>query len=158
MKDAEGQTTLFPLPGEPEGARIINDRCLLRTQGGRRVVVVSGIALTHYPLGDAIAEAQARVMLVEQGLADQNDVARAFECSARTVRRDQRRLDEGGLAALGRARGYPQGRPRVTLTQSVERLKAQGHANREIARQLGLSETAVRKRLRRVGWKDTPAW
>ncbi|MGH7957776.1 MAG: putative transposase [Opitutaceae bacterium] len=155
MKEPEGQAELFPTPSEPEGSQIINDRCMLRTQDGRRVVLVSGIVLAHYAVGDRIAEAQARINLVEQGWADQNDVARAFDCSTRTVRRDQRRVDEGGLAALGQATGYPKGRTRVTLTQSVERLKAQGHSNREIARRIGLSETAVRKRLRRMGWKDT---
>lgn len=155
MKDSKGQAELFPMPGAPEGSRIINDRCLLRTQGGHRVVIVSGVVLAHYAVGDPIAEAQARINLVEQGWADQNDVARAFDCSARTVRRDQRRLDDGGLAALGQASGYPKGRARVPLTQSVERLKAAGHSNREIARRLGIHERAVRKRLRRIGWKET---
>jgi len=42
----------------------------------------------------------------------------------------------------------------VTLTQSVERLKARGQTNREIARRLGIDEKAVRKRLRRIEWKD----
>ncbi|MDO8543796.1 MAG: winged helix-turn-helix transcriptional regulator, partial [Opitutaceae bacterium] len=59
------------------------------------------------------------------------------------------------MAALGRSEGYPKGRPRVTLTCSVERLKRAGHANREIARRLGISETAVRKRLRRAGWVES---
>lgn len=155
MSDLEGPAELFPLPSDPEGSRLINDRCLLRTQHGHRIVIVSGIILAHYAVDDRIAEAQARVNLVEQGWADQNDVARAFDCSARTVRRDQRRVDDGGLAALGQAGGYPRGRARVTLRQSVERLKAEGHANREIARRLGISETAVRKRLLRIGWKET---
>jgi hypothetical protein len=41
----------------------------------------------------------------------------------------------------------------VTLTRSVERMKTEGHSNREIARQLGINEKAVRKRLRRAGWR-----
>jgi transposase len=110
--------------------------------------------LAHYAVGDRIAEAHARVSLVEQGWADQNDVARAFDCSARTVRRDEQRFEDGGMAALGQACGYPRGRPRVTLARSVERLKREGHSNREIARRLGICERAVRKRLRPVGWKD----
>jgi hypothetical protein len=152
MPDPEGQAELFPIPSPPSGSQVINDRCLLRTENGRRLVIVSGIVLAHYAVGDRIAEAHARLSLVEQGWADQNDVARAFACSVRTVRRDQRRFDDGGMAALGRASGYPIGRPRTTLTRSVERLKNEGHSNCEIARQLGISETAVRKRLRRAGW------
>ena len=97
----------------------------------------------------------ARLSLVEQGWADQNDIARAFGCSTRTIRRDQRRFEEGGMAALGPAGGYPKGLPRVRLTRSVERLKSEGHSNREIARRLGIHERAVRKRLRRAGWVDS---
>jgi biotin operon repressor len=154
MSDPEGQAELFAIPSGQEGAQVINDRCMLRTKDGRRMVIVAGIVLAHYGVDDRIAEAHARVSLVEQGWADQNDVARVFDCSARTVRRDQRRFDDGGIGALGHAAGYPAGRSRVTLTQSVERLKSEGHSNCEIARRLGISETAVRKRLRRVGWKD----
>lgn len=157
MSDLQGQAELFPIPGAPDDTQVINDRCVLRTQHGRCVVIVSGIVLVQYALGDPIAEAHARVALVEQGWADQNDVARAFACSARTVRREQRRFEDGGLAALGQTRGYPKGRARVTLARSVERMKSEGHSNREIARRLGISETAVRKRLRRIGWKDTQA-
>ncbi|MDO8543797.1 MAG: hypothetical protein Q7S40_25425 [Opitutaceae bacterium] len=65
---------------------------MLRTAGGRRMVIVSGIVLAHYAVGDRIAEAHARLALVEQGWAEQNDVARAFGCCARTVRRDERRF------------------------------------------------------------------
>jgi hypothetical protein len=155
MPDPEGQAELFPIPSPSPGSQVINDRCLLRTDNGRRIVIVSGIVLVHYAVGDHIAEAHARVALVEQGWAAQNDVARAFGCSARTVRRDQQRFEDGGMAALGQADGYPKGRPRVTLARSVERLKSEGHSNREIARRLGLWEGAVRKRLRRAGWMDS---
>ncbi len=95
------------------------------------------------------------VSLVERGYADQNDVARAFECSTRTVRRHQRRFEDGGIAALGRGPGYPTGRARLKLSRpkQVSRLKAEGTSNREIARKLGVNEKAVRKMLRRLGWK-----
>ena len=153
MADSEGQAELFALPELPEGLCVINDRCLLRTQEGRRVVIVSGIVWEQYVLGDRPSEAHAMIHLVEAGWADQNDVARAFGCSVRTVRRAQRRFEEGGWAALGRGDGYPKGRWRLTLAHSVQRMKGAGLANRQIARRLGLSEKAVRKRLRRTGWK-----
>src|ERR1017187_7454645 len=135
---------------------VINDRCLLRTQNGHRVIVVCGVVLTHYALGDGMAEAHAMVSLVEQGWADQNDVARAFGCSVRTVRRVQRRYEDEGLAALGKPRGYPSGRARLSETRqrTVQRLKAKGYSHCEIARRLGVSETAIRKLLRRMGWKE----
>jgi hypothetical protein len=50
---------LFRIPGAPDGSRVINDRCLLRTQNGRQLVIVSGIVLAQYAVGDRAAEAHA---------------------------------------------------------------------------------------------------
>ena len=156
MVEASVQGDLFPTLTTPEGTRQVNDRCLVRTQDGFRLVIVSGIVLRQYALGDRMAEAQAMVDLVEQGWADQNDVARAFGCSVRTLRRYQLRYEDGGLAALGRSGGYPKGRRRLELSRSqlVHRLKSKGDSNREIARRIGVDEKAVRKLLRRLGWKE----
>src|SRR6266851_164619 len=149
---------LFPETRNPEGTQVINERCALRTKDGYRVVLVSGIPLAHYPVGDRMSEAYAMVNLIDQGWADQNDVARAFGYSARTARRYQRRFDEGGLAALGQPGGYPRGRARMTPIRRglVQQLKAKGHSHHEIARRLGVSVRAIRKTLRRLGWKPTP--
>ena len=146
---------LFPDARNPEHTRVINARCLLKTQAGHRLVLVSGMVLAQYALADRMAEAHAIVGLVAQGWADQLEVARAFDCSARTVRRYQRRFEAGGLAALSRVDGYPRGRPRLAVSRRswVQQLKAQGHSQREIARRIGVTENAVRKLLRRLGWK-----
>ncbi len=145
----------FPNTRLPAGTQLINDRCLLRTQDGHRVVIVAGLPLAQYAVGDRMAEALAMVTLVEQGWAYQNEVARAFGCSVRTVRRHEARFQAGGLAALGHQIGYPGGRRRVpgTRTALVQRLKADGHSNCEIARRIGVSETAIRKLLHRLGWR-----
>jgi transposase len=149
---------LFPEVRNPEGTQIINERCRISTRDGHRVVLVSGIVLAQYALSDPMAEAYARVQLVEQGWATQADVARALACSTRTVRRDQRRFEEGGLAALGRPDGYPPGRARLTGSRRrlVEQLKGEGYSQREIARRIGVGENAIRKLLRRLGWKAQP--
>jgi transposase len=149
----------FPTARNPPDTQAINLRCLIRTQDGHRVVMVAGVVLAHYATGDRMAEAHAMVSLVEQGWADQSEVARAFGWSARTVRRDQRRYEDGGLAALGQPRGYPEGRARLTVSRrrTVQQLKAQGHSHCEIARRLGVTETAIRKLLRRMGWKEAVA-
>jgi len=154
MREAERQSSLFSSPSPPDAAVAINDRCVIRTRDGHRVVVVSGVVLAQYAVVDRMAEASAMVSLVEQGWADQNDVALAFSCSARTVRRHQRRFEAGGLAALGRASGYPKGRGRLSATRqrSILRWKSAGVSNREVAHRLGVSEKAVRKLLCRVGW------
>lgn len=96
------------------------------------------------------------VSLVEQGHADQNDVARAFGSSTRTLRRCQERFACGGLPALARAGGYPKGRPRLPPSRDrlVSRLKTEGRSNCDIARRLGVSEKAIRKQLKRLGWRE----
>jgi hypothetical protein len=74
------------------------------------------------------------------------------------VRRHQQRFEEGGLTALGHTNGYPPGRARLAAARErlVQRLKAQGVGQREIARRIGVSEKAIRKLLQRLGWKATP--
>src|SRR5664279_4357593 len=83
------------------------------------------MVLAQYASSDYMAEAHAMVSLVEQGWANQIEIARAFACSARTVRRHQRRFEAGGLAALGHTGGYPPGRVRVAAARErwVQRLK-----------------------------------
>ena len=146
---------LFPEARNPEGTQVINGRCFLLTQDGHRVVLVSGIPLAQYAVGDRMSEANAMVSLIDLGWADQNDVANAFGYSVRTVRRHQARFAEGGLAALGRPNGYPSGRARLKASrrEQIQHLKAQGCSHYEIARRLRVSVRAVRKTLRRLGWK-----
>lgn len=150
---------LFPDARNPDFLRVINERCLLRNQDGHCVVIVSGMVLAQYTSNDRMAEAHAMVSLVEQGWANQIEIARAFACSARTVRRQQRRFESGGLAALGRGDGYPRGRARLAGAREalVQKLKANGVGQREIARRIGISEKAIRKLLRRLGWKPAEA-
>ncbi len=156
MAGPKGQGVLFGADRADDGVTFINDRCALRRQDGHGVVVFAGMVLSQFALGDRMAEAHAMVSLVDQGWADQNDVARAFGTSPRTVRRHQRRFETGGLVALGRDGGYPKGRPRLrtTRTRLVSRLKAEGQSNRAIAEHIGVTEKAVRKLLRRLGWQE----
>ncbi len=150
---------LFPEVQSPEGTRAINVRCLVCTRDNRCVVLVSGMPMAQYGLGDRMSEAYAMVSLVELGWADQNDVAAAFGYSARTLRRYQERFAQGGLAALGRAQGYPLGQSRLagSRRRRIQQLKARGCSHYEIARQLGVSVRAVRKTLRRLGWRPKPS-
>jgi hypothetical protein len=151
------QGELFGEVGPPPGTVVINQRCAVQTRDGFRVVVCAGVPLLHFTVGDRMAQALAIVSLVEQGWATQVEVASAFGLTARTVRRYQERIALGGLAALGRRGGYPAGRPRqrASRTRLIQRLKAQGLSNRAIAARAGITEKAVRKVLRRLGWKPT---
>ena len=149
---------LFPEVRNPEGSCFINGRCLILSRDNRRVVLVSGIPIAQYAPGDRMSEAHAMVSLVELGWADQNDVAKAFGYSVRTLRRYQQRFAQDGLAGLGRPNGCPPGFARLPAwrRQQIQNLKAEGCSHYEIARQLGITTPAVRKTLRRLGWQITP--
>jgi transposase len=128
-------------------AVIINSRCTLRREGEQRVVVVAGLAVHLYRAHDAVAEAYAMVFLVDSGFAEQTEVAKAFGCSVRTVRRHQRRYEQGGMAALATRSGWRGGRRRIGAKRLrvIEKLRGQGLSNCEIARRLGVTEKAIRK-------------
>jgi transposase len=160
MAPTTDDPVLFPdHAGFPDGVVVINDRCRLQQRGSYRVVIVCGMPLAHFAAGDRVGEAHAMVSLVDLGWAQQREVAHAFACDVRTVRRHQRRFEDGGLAALGRPRGFPRGRSRVPQGRldAVNAWKAEGVSNREIGRRLGIDEKAVRKLAKRLGWKKRPA-
>lgn len=151
------QTELFAQPRPPSGTVFVNDRVCLQTEEKQRVVFVQGVVFGHYSVEDRLAEAYAMVQLFESGYADQNDIARCFGYSARSLRRYQERLKAGGLGALVRPGGRPFGHKKThERDQTILRLKARGMSNRWIAGRLGLSEKAIRKNLRRLGWKPCP--
>src|ERR1035437_7994102 len=129
------------------GPLSINARCALRSEGEHRVVVVAGLPVHHYSVHDAVAEAYAMVLLVDAGYATQREVAAAFGCSERTLRRHQERYHDGGMAALATRSGWRPGRRRVPTKRLriIEGLQAEGISNREIARRMGVTEKAIRR-------------
>ena len=140
----------FPLPARAaSNVVVINGRCVLRAEGEQRVVVVTGLPVHHYGANDAVAEAYATVFLVDSGFATQTEVARAFGCSERSVRRHQQRYHDGGMAALATRPGWRPGRRRIPgrRVRTIARLKADGLSNCEIARRLGVTENAIRKQV-----------
>ena len=150
---------LFPIDDRADDVAVINGRSMVRTRDGHRVVFVSWVAVAAYVVGDLAAEAYAMVCLVEQRHADQNDVARAFRCASRTVRRHQRRFEEEGLQGLGRPAGYPKGLSRASPARKelVHRLKSEGLSNRDIGRRVGVDEKSIRKLARRLGFIERRA-
>ena len=109
------------------------------------VVYVAGLAMHHWTDGDRMAEAYAMVGLVRCGYADQNDVARAFGYSARTLRRDQKRFESQGMAVLGRSAGRPHGARTAqnSWIQTARVLQRKGLSLRDIALRLGVSKDTV---------------
>ena len=141
---ATQQDLPLPTPVTADGI-FINVRSALRAEGEHRVVVVAGYPVHNYSIHDAVAEAYARVFLVDAGYATQREVAAAFGRAERTVRRDQQRYHDGGMAALGARSGWRPGRRRVPSKRLriIEGLEARGMSNREIARRLGVTPAAA---------------
>jgi DNA-binding CsgD family transcriptional regulator len=140
----------LPLPAPvSSGIVAVNARCLVRAEGALRVVVVAGLPVHHYAVEDAVATAYAMVLLVDGGYATQVEVARAFACSERTVRRHLERYAVGGMTALATRSGWRPGRRRLPSRRRhvIERLKAEAVSNRDIARRLGVDEKAIRKQV-----------
>jgi len=148
-----GKQIELPLPDSPPFNTIaINGRCTLRREGILRVVCVAGLPMYHWKKGDRMAKAHAMVSLVLCGYADQNEVARAFGCSTRTLRRYQHRYEVGGMSTLGRSSGRPQGTqaepsPWVQTSAALER---NGMDVRGIAQRLNVSVRSVYRWLSRL--------
>ncbi|MEK7862774.1 MAG: helix-turn-helix domain-containing protein, partial [Chloroflexota bacterium] len=140
----------LPLPAAAPSETIhVNERCTVRREGDQRVVLVAGLPFHHYATTDVVAAAYARVMLVESGYATQREVARAFGRSDRSIRRELVRYRADGMAALATRSGWRSGRRRIASRRLrvIERLRAEGMSNCEIARRLGVSENAIRKQV-----------
>jgi len=157
MTENTGQIELFEARPD-DGVVVINERCRKRTLDGHCVVTVAGMTLTQFDESDSLAEMHAMVMLVQQSWAMQKEVAKAFRCSERRVRRLQRRFEAGGLSALARSK-RSKSRPRLSHSQrrTIPKLKAQGMSNYAVAARVGVSERTVRNVLRRIGWVEPVA-
>lgn len=154
MSTPQSGSLAFP-PSESRTV-FVNDRVSYRTEGTARVISVHGVVFAHYDTSDRAAEVYAMVTLVDAGYADQNDVARAFGYSTRSLRRYHAHYEAAGLAALVRGPGRPPS-PRLRSSRSRRRdqtilgLKAHGASNRTIAGKLGIDERVVRRTLCRLG-------
>ena len=159
MSPSPEQKQLFASLCPASNTVFVNERVSFQTEDQQRVILVHRVVFSHYCLEDRAAEAYALISLFESGYADQNDLARCFGYSARTLRRYQERLKSGGLSSLARPRGRPaisradKSKSLTGRDRTILRLKAQGLSNRWIGARLGLSEKSVRKRLRRLGWQ-----
>jgi len=144
---------LLQVPTPAEVTRI-NEECWISDVDGMRTVLIRGIPVHRYELGDSIAERYAAVALVDEAWAEQQEVAAALGRGVSTVRRWQRRHDQAGVCGLVRKK-----RRTVMLKMDpardriVRRRFEEGWSNCAIARQLRVHERTVRYALKRLGLK-----
>jgi hypothetical protein len=101
------QKILLELCAPPGGVLVVNDRVSIHTEGFRRVILVHGVIIAHYDQNDHAAEEYAMLTLLNSGYAEQEEIASAFNCSSRRIRRYPERFESGGLPALGRGKDRP---------------------------------------------------
>jgi transposase len=131
----------------------VNGRCNYRDEGEMRVVFANGIPIFHYAKADKAADHYAMIHLVESGLASQQEVSAAFQCSRLTIFRSKRKFDEGGIAALVPRKTGPRDGFKINKAKyrEIVALKNKGLSHVEVASRLGLKGDAVRKALKRMG-------
>jgi transposase len=153
----KSQQKLLIEPAETSPSTIhISSKCNYRDEGDLRVIFASGIPLLHYAREDKAANQYAMVHLIETGLASQQEVAEAFNCSRLTIYRAINKYNEGGMAALMPKKRGPKDGSKVNKAKSrrIVELKEKGLTNLEIGSRLGLKEDTVRKALKRMGWSQ----
>jgi len=132
----------------------ISGKCNYREEGDIRVIFANGIPLLHYARADKAANQYAMIHLVESGLASQQEVAEAFNCSRLTIFRANKKYEEGGMPALVPKKAGPKDGSKINKAKarSILSLKEKGLTHVAIASRLGLKADAVRKALKRMGW------
>jgi len=148
------QTILLEETGAAPSTIHVNGRCNYRDEGEMRVVFANGIPIFHYAKADKAADHYAMIHLVESGLASQQEVSAAFQCSRLTIFRSKRKFDEGGIAALVPRKTGPRDGFKINKAKyrEIVALKNKGLSHVEVASRLGLKGDAVRKALKRMGW------
>ncbi len=151
----KSQQKLLNEPADTSPSTIhISSRCSYREEGDLRVIFANGIPLIHCARQDKAATQYAMIHLVETGLASQQEVAEAFNCSRLTIFRAKNKYDEGGMVALMPQKRGPRDGSKVNKvkSRSILRLKEKGFTHAAIGSRLGLKEDTVRKALKRMGW------
>ena len=120
----------------------ISGRCNYREEGDLRVIFANGIPLLHYAREDKAANQYAMIHLVETGLASQQEVAEAFNCSRLTIIRAKNKYEEGGMVALMPRKRGPKDGSKINKAKArrILKLKETGLTNVAIGSRLGLKE------------------
>jgi transposase len=141
-------------PEAPPSTIHINGKCNYREEGDMRVIFANAIPLFHYACADKAAHQYAMIHLVESGLASQQEVAAALNCSRVSIFRATKKYDEGGIVSLVPKKRGPKDGWKINKAKArrIITLKEKGMSHAAIASRLGLKGDAVRKALKRMGW------
>jgi transposase len=151
------ETLDFGSDGSPElqGRVWVNSRVSVGREGDLQVVFAGGIPLAQYVDGDLGSKRHAMVLLSETGLAQVNEVAKAFGTDRVTIFRNRQKYKQDGLSGLVPSKRGPKGPSKLGAARDKKmlKLKEEGLPNTQIAQRLGVTEGAIRRRLKQLGYQ-----
>ena len=148
-----GRTGQAILPLAPGEARPVGPlAALLETEEGGQLFI-QGWATHSWAAGDRVGRRLAAVQLLQSGAAKVGEVAESFDTTTVTVWRWKRAYAEDAVAGLLPRQHGPKGASKVTekVAAQILALNRAGQNQRQIADQVGLSVTTVRRVLGRTG-------
>ncbi|MGB4859739.1 MAG: putative transposase [Dokdonella sp.] len=137
--------------GLPKDAVSINRRAWLRDLDGLRAIFIDQSPFFCYPLDDPVLHRLCAIQLVEAGIAKVKDVCCAFELHPRNFSRLRTKLLRGGIAGLFPETSGPKTIRTSTLAAGIVLRYRKGDSCRDVATQLGISVSTVRRVLKEQG-------
>jgi hypothetical protein len=137
--------------GLPQGAVAVNQRVWFQDLSGNRAVFVDQTPFYCYPLTDETLHRFCAIQLVEAGVAKVKAVCQAFDIHPRNFSRLRTKFRQQGIAGLIPEKTGPKPKRNPTLAAGIVQLYRQGKSTYDIATQLGISASTVRRVLKEQG-------
>jgi len=143
--------TQYHLPAQPGDAQEINTVVAMVRQQEQVAYFASGLPIFVHAEDDVVGRRIVAAQLMELGLAQQDELSAALGVHRTTLYRQHRKLTTEGVVGVVDAKRGPHGPHRFTADkrQRVVQLLGEGRPVREAARQVGVTEGAIRYALRR---------
>jgi hypothetical protein len=135
----------------PADAREINAVVAVLERDDQVAYFASGVPVFMHRSDDVVGQRVARVQLMALGLARQEELSTALQVNRTTLYRQQRKVQAHGVLGVVDGKRGPRGPHRVTADTRTraEVLLAAGRSIRQTARELGVTEGAIRHAIRR---------
>ena len=143
--------TRFPL--HPAEAIEVNDTVSFVDDGTSVGYFAAGVPLFTHAHADAVGRRVAMAQIVALGLATRTDLGAALGVGRTTLYRQQQRFQAEGVAGLADEKPGPRGPHKLTeeVLSQAQGLLDEGKSKLAVAKQIGVSEGAIRNAVRR-GW------
>lgn len=141
------------LPLQPAEAVEINDAVSYLDDGLNVGYFAAGVPVFSHASNDAVGQRVAWAQLITLRLATQKDLSSAFGVYRTTLYRQQRRLQEAGVAGLIDEKSGPKGPHKLTpkMLLHVQKALDSGKSKRAAGKEVGVDESTIRNAIER-GW------